>query len=100
MAYTKVKLSSLVTKQIQSWALPDQIQAELFLYLTRILPADPEHNLSRVGSPFDGLVAECARADPFVRGREHAFAFLVYIGQDEQTLHVARGDYRVSEPGR
>jgi hypothetical protein len=98
MAYAKVKLSNLVTKQIQSWALPDQIQAELFLYLSRILPTDPEHNLTRVSSPFDGLVGECVRADPFVKGRDHSFAFLVYIGQDEQTLYVARGVYQVSDP--
>jgi hypothetical protein len=98
MAYGKVKLSNLGTKQIQSWGLPDQIQAELFLYLTRILPADPEHSLIRVTSPFDGMVGQCVRPDPFVKGRDHSFVLLVYFGQDEQTLYVARGDYQVSEP--
>lgn len=98
MAYSKVKLSGLVTKQIQAWALPDKIHFELYFYLTRVLPADIDHNLIRTTKPFDGMVAQCCRPDPYVKGRDHYFTFLVYFSQDEETLAVARGDYHVSEP--
>jgi hypothetical protein len=96
MAYTKVRLASRVEKEIQSWALPDRIQIELFLYLTRVLPADIGHNLMRAAFPFDGMVAHCERRDPYVKDRDHFFDFLVYFGQDEQTLFIARGVYLVT----
>ena len=98
MAVANVKVSDLVTKQIQSWALPDQIQIELYRFLTEVLGADPAHNLMRVTSPFDGMVAQCVRRDAVVKDRDHEFTFRVYFGQDEDTLYITRGDYEVSEP--
>ena len=92
MPFAKVKVSSLVTKQIQSWALPDRTQVELYQFLTRILPADPEYNLQREA---DGLVAECVRRDTSVKDRDHYFRFRVLFGQDEETLLIFRGDYLI-----
>jgi hypothetical protein len=93
----KVKLLDLAKKQIQSWHLPDRIQDELSLFLTRVLPADTEHNLQRVEQPFQGMIAECVRRDPYTAGREHHFVFLVCFGDDEETLYVARGHYEIVE---
>jgi hypothetical protein len=93
MAFGRVRFSDLVTAQIRAWALPDQVQLELFFYLTRVLPADPEHNLIRVKTPFDGMSAECLRRDPHVKGRDYQLLFRVFIGQDEESLFIERGYY-------
>jgi hypothetical protein len=98
MAVAKIKVSDLVTKQNQSWALADQTQIELYRFLTEVLRADPAHNLMRVTSPFDGMVAQCVRRDPVAKDRDHEFTFRVYFGQDEDTLYITRGDYEISEP--
>jgi hypothetical protein len=91
----KTKLLNLAKKQIQGWHLPDRILDEVSLFLIRILPSDIEHNLMRVNEPFQGMVAECARRDHHVIGRDHHFVFLVYFADDEQTLYVARGHYQM-----
>jgi len=91
----KIRLLNLAKIQIQAWHLPDQILDELYLFLTRVLPADIENNLVRAAQPYNGMIAECTRRDPTVPGREHHFVFQVYFGDDEQTLHVARGFYKV-----
>jgi len=93
----KVKLSNLITKQIRAWALPDQIEAEIYLFLTHVLPADVATNLTRESGPFDGMVAQCVRRDPHVQGRDHQFFFQVQFGQDEETLFISSGDYYTSQ---
>ncbi len=75
----KTKLLPLAKNQIRSWALSDQILDELYLFLTRVLPSDIEHNLTRADEPFVGMIAECTRRDPYVPGRDHAFVFQVYF---------------------
>lgn len=80
MPYERIRLSRRVKEQIRSWALPDAILKEVYLYLTEVLPRDPEHNLSREASPFPGMLAQFTRRDPHVRDREHQFVFLVLIG--------------------
>jgi hypothetical protein len=90
----KTKVLDLAKKQIQGWHLPDQILDEVYRFLTQILPDDIEHNLIR-GK--EGMIAECLRRDPHVLGREHQFVFSVYFGDDEESLFVTKGYYRVIE---
>jgi hypothetical protein len=66
----KIRLLNLAKIQIQAWHLPDQILDELYLFLTRVLPADIENNLVRAAQPYNGMIAECTRRDPTVPGRE------------------------------
>jgi len=73
--------------------LPDRIQEEVYLYLTEVLPADLENNLSRESSPFDGMVCQFTRRDHHTKGREHEFLFHVFFSQDEEALHIERGAY-------
>jgi hypothetical protein len=94
MPFRRTRISRLAKEQIRTWALPDNILKEVYLHLTEVLPKDPEHHLSRETLPFDGMVTQCTRRDPYTGGREHEFAFLVLFGEDEDTLVVARGDYR------
>jgi hypothetical protein len=97
MPYRRIRLSRKAREQIRKWALPDDILKEVYLHLTEVLPKDPEHNLSRETSPFDGMVTQFIRRDPYTRGREHEFAFLILFGEDEETLVVERGTYNREE---
>ena len=81
-------------EQIRSWALPDDILKEVYLHFTEVLPQDPENNLIRQTTPFDGMVAEFIRRDAHMKNCEHEFAFLVVFGHDEETLIVERGNYK------
>jgi hypothetical protein len=94
MPYQRIRLSRMVKEQIRKWALPDVILKEVYLHLTEVLLKDPEHNLSREAAPFEGLVTEFTRRDPYTSGREHEFAFLIVFGADEDTLVVERGIYK------
>jgi hypothetical protein len=78
MAFQKTRLSPQAKEQIRAWALPDDILKDVYLHLTEVLPKDPEHNLSRESSPFDGMVTHFTRRDPYTRGREYEFTFLAF----------------------
>jgi hypothetical protein len=93
MPFERTRISRLAMEQIRTWALPDDILKEVYLHLTQVLPKDPEHNLSRETAPFDGMVTQFTRRDPYTQGREHEFAFLIHFGEDENTLVVVRGAY-------
>jgi hypothetical protein len=99
MPFKRTRLSRMAKEQIRAWALPDEILKEIYLHLTEVLPGDPEHNLSRETSPFDGMVTQFTRRDPYTSGREHEFAFLVVFGIDEDTLVVERGTYLREDSG-
>jgi hypothetical protein len=97
MPYQRTTLSRMAKEQIRKWALPDDILKEVYLHLAQVLPQDPEHHLSRETSPFDGMVTQFTRRDPYTRGREHEFAFLIFFGWDENTLVVDRGAYNCKD---
>ncbi len=93
MPFTRIRLSRMAKEQIRAWALPDDILKQVYLHLTEVLPNDPEHNLTRESSAFEGMVTEFTRRDRYTKGREHVFAFLIVFGADEETLVVQRGAY-------
>lgn len=93
MPFTRIRVARLAKEQIRAWALPDGILKEVFLHLTEVMPRDPEHNLSRETSPFDGMLAHFVRRDHYTRGRDHEFTFVILYGADEETLIVDRGWY-------
>jgi hypothetical protein len=74
----RVRIHRRVSNRIRGWNLPDEIQEEVYLPLSRVLPADLEHNLSRETNPYDGLVCCFCHRDLHVRGREHEFIFHVF----------------------
>jgi hypothetical protein len=87
-------MTPLARAQIRGWQLPDKILEEVFRFLLEVLPADPENNLNRDSAPFEkGMTCRFTRRDHHVRGREHHFAFLVCLSQDEEALCIERGDY-------
>jgi hypothetical protein len=94
MPFKRTKVSRMATEQIRAWALPDDIIREVYFHLTEVLPKDPEHNLMRVTSPFDGMATEFTRRDRYIKGREHEFRFRIYFGIDEDTLIADRGTYK------
>ncbi len=98
MAY-RVRIHRRVINLIRGWSLPDTIQEEVELYLTEVLPADLENNLSRETSPFQGMVCRFSRRDHDVKNRDHHFLFHVFFSQDEQSLRVENGAYDREDGG-
>lgn len=92
MAY-RIRIHTRVLNLIRRWHLPDEIQEEVALYLTEVLPGDPENNLSRETSPYAGMVCRFTRRDHHVLGREHEFIFHVFFSQDEMSLLIEYGTY-------
>jgi hypothetical protein len=88
----RVVLRASLTRTVQSWALPDSVFVELHLRLNRLSKA-PAEQLVRLRKPFDGMVFAFSIIDPNNRLCEHLFAFKIMYGQDEERLHVVRGQY-------
>ena len=93
MPFARTRLSRMAKEQIRAWALPDDILKQVYLHLAEVVCQDPENNLRRETSPFNGMVTEFTRRDRYTRGREHEFVFQVVFGVDEETLIVERGLY-------
>jgi hypothetical protein len=91
----RIRIHSRVINLIRGWRLPDEIQEEVDLYLTEILPGDLENNLSRETRPYNGMVCRFSRRDHHVAGREHEFAFHVFFSQDETSLLIEYGTWNL-----
>ena len=81
-----------VFSAVQSWHLPDNVLVELHLRVNA-LSDEPANQLIRLREPFDGMVFAFALIDPTNRLCEHLFAFKILYSQDEESLHVVRGQY-------
>lgn len=53
----------------------------------------PAGQLLRLPEPIDGMVFAFGMVDPTNRLCEHLFAFKILYSQDEESLHVVRGQY-------
>ena len=86
-------LLTVLSRQIVSWQLPDEVLVEVYLRLREALPQSPLQFLQREEQPFDGMVYRFSLVDPHNRIVVHYFAFHVLYGQDEETLYIVRGGY-------
>lgn len=96
MAY-RTRITSAAQRRLVGWNLSDFVFTEVTLRLHQILPANPTGLLRRVRSPRDCMAYEFDFIDPENRLRQHFFSFVVFYGQDEETLYVVRGAYVLVE---
>lgn len=94
MSY-KTRIFRLAKGQIGRWGLSPNVLVEVYLRLTEVLPANPTRHLLPIGDERGGMVYYFDLVDPENRFRRHSFAFQVFYGQDEETLLVASGVYRM-----
>jgi hypothetical protein len=81
--------------QIARWGLSTDVLVEVYLQLNEVLPSDPQNLLIPNSEERGGMLFYFAMVDPSNRFRQHSFAFRVFYGQDEQTLFIASGVYRM-----
>jgi hypothetical protein len=91
----KTRILPLARNQIGRWGLSPEVLVEVYLQLTETLAADPPGRLIPVGDGRGGMLFYFDLVDPANRFRRHSFAFRVFYGQDEETLLVASGVYRL-----
>lgn len=75
--------------------LSTELLVKVYLQLNEVLPSDPHARLLANPEERGGMLFYFSLVDPANRFRQHSFAFRVYYGQDEQTLFVASGVYRM-----
>ena len=94
MAYT-TRILPFARKPIGRWGLSTELLVEVYLQLNDVLPVDPKSRLIPTSEENGGRLFYFNLVDPSNRFRQHSFAFRVYYGQDEQTLLIASGVYRM-----
>jgi hypothetical protein len=94
VAYT-TRILPFARKQIARWGLPAGVLVDVYLQLNEVLPSGPQQRLLPNSEERGGMLFYFSMVDPENRFRQHSFAFRVFYGQDEQTLLVASGVYRM-----
>ena len=90
----RTRLLPAAMSHIQSWALPEALFVEVFLWLNDRLPQQPSHWLIPAPEPDGGMLLRFSVVDPENRYCEHTFQFRIYYHTDEVTLLVASGTHR------
>jgi hypothetical protein len=97
MSY-RTRLAPAVENLIRAWALPDDVQVEVFLHLTETLPQNLHQQFRPTPGPDGGLLCTFSCEDTRVRGCHHHFSFHVQYDADEQHLWVFWGTYEREGP--
>jgi hypothetical protein len=95
----KVRLDTLVRRQIIGWKLSDGLLVDVHLRLNDELPCSPTSLMRKDPAWFDsnGMVYGFELIDPDNRMLVHAFCFQVFYHADEETLLVARAAHVAAE---
>src|SRR4051795_12749747 len=89
----RLQYSPFVIRQIRLWPMPDVMIVDVYNRLQAVA-SEPRRFLRPLKGTQDGMGYAFRMVDPLNRFCEHAFAFVLMYGQDEETLLVIRGKHR------